>query len=77
MLGLWRGTRRLHWNGKDLPDELRDLSPGTYIVESVDQPALLTHDEESGLHAALASLQAGKGRTLEQVQHAIDAILHR
>lgn len=71
------GARMLHWNGKDLPEELRELPPGTYVVESIDQPPLLTHDEESGLSAALASLHAGKGRTLEQVQQTIDAILRR
>lgn len=70
-------ARTLHWNGKDLPEELRELPPGTYVVESVDQPPLLTPDEEAGLIAALASLQAGKGRTIEQVQQAIDAILRR
>jgi hypothetical protein len=70
-------ARTLHWNGRDLPEELRELPPGTYVVESLDQPPLLTHDEETGLIAALASLQAGKGRTLEQVQQAVDAILRR
>jgi hypothetical protein len=70
-------TRMLHWNGKDLPEELRDLPPGTYVVESIDQPPLLTQDEERGLCAALASLQAGKHRTLDQVQQTIDAILRR
>jgi hypothetical protein len=67
----------LHWNGKDLPEELHDLPPGTYVVESIDQPPLLTDDEEAGLSAALASLQAGQGRTLEQVRQTIDTILRR
>jgi len=67
----------LHWNGVDLPEELHDLPPGTYVVEAVDQPPLLTDDEDAGLGAALASLRAGKGRTLEQVRQTIDAILRR
>lgn len=66
-----------HWNGKDLPDELRDLAPGTYVIEAIDQPPLLTEEEDAGLSAALASLHAGKGRTLEQVRQTIDAILRR
>jgi hypothetical protein len=70
-----RGT--FHWNGKDLPEELRALPPGTYAVEPIDQPPLLTEDEEAGLSAALASLRAEKGRTLEQVRQTIDAILRR
>jgi hypothetical protein len=71
------GTRMLRWNGKDLPEELRELPAGTYIVESVDEPMALTHEEDRGLQAALASRQAKKGRTLDQVQHTIDAILRR
>lgn len=66
-----------HWNGQDLPEELRDLPPGTYMVEAIDQPPLLTEDEDAGLSAALDSLRAGKGRTLEQVRQTIDAILQR
>jgi hypothetical protein len=67
---------KFHWNGKDLPQELHALPPGTYVVESIDQPPLLT-EEDAGLSAALASLRAGKGRTLEQVRQTIDAILQR
>lgn len=68
---------KFHWNGKDLPQELHDLPPGTYVVESIDQPPLLTEKEEDGLSAALASLRAGKGRTLEQVRHTFEEILKR
>lgn len=79
MLGFGMAGARstLYWNGKDLPEELRDLPPGTYVVESIEQPPLLTDEEEAGLSAALASLQAGKGRTLEQVRQTIDTILRR
>ncbi|TMQ10813.1 MAG: hypothetical protein E6J90_34260 [Deltaproteobacteria bacterium] len=65
------------WNGKDLPEELRDVPPGTYAFESIDQLPSLTDEEEAGLSTALASLRAGKGRTLEQVRQTIDAILRR
>jgi hypothetical protein len=68
-------ARTLRWNGKDLPEELRDLPPGTYVVEPIDQPPLLSDEEEAGLSDALVSLKAGKGRTLEQVRQTIDAIL--
>jgi hypothetical protein len=70
-------TRTLHWNGKDLPEALQDLPPGTYVVEAVEQPSLLTAEEDRGLQTALASLQAGKGRTRAQVQQTIDTILRR
>jgi hypothetical protein len=38
---------------------------------------LLSPDEEAGLSTALASLRSGNGRTLEQVQQRINAILRR
>jgi hypothetical protein len=77
LLGMAGVRGKFHWNGKDLPQELQDLPPGTYVVESIDQLPLLTEEEEAGLSTALASLRAGKGRTLEQVWQTIDAILQR
>lgn len=69
------GARVLRWNGQDLPDELRDLPAGTYIVEAAE--VVLTADEDAGLERALASLRAGKGRSLEQVRQSIAATLER
>lgn len=71
------GARVLHWNGKDLPAELRELPAGTYVVEAVDTTPTLTNDEEQGLAEALASLRAGEGRTLDQVRQTIDPLLRR
>jgi len=71
------GARVLHWNGKDVPDELRDLPAGAYVVESVGETPELTQEEDEGMRCALASLRAGKGRTIEQVRQTIDAILRR
>jgi hypothetical protein len=70
-------SRTLHWNGVDLPEELRELPPGDYVLASVEHPPLLTPEEQDGLQRALDSLHAGNGRTREQVQHRIDAILRR
>lgn len=67
------GARVLRWNGTDLPDELRELPAGTYVVEAVDAP-LLTQDEDEGLVKALESLRAGKSRSLEQVQSIASAL---
>lgn len=67
----------LHWNGKDIPEELRELPAGTYVVEAVDQAPLLSADEEQGLAQALASLRAGKGRTADQVHQTIGSILRK
>lgn len=74
---LMTGPRVLTWNGKDLPAELRELPAGRYLVESVDDVPSLTEDEEEGLRQALASLRAGKGRSVDQVRQRIDAVLRR
>lgn len=71
------GARVLHWNGKDLPDELRDLPAGRYAVEAVDELAPLSPDEDEGIRQALVSLRAGNGRTIDQVRRTIDAVLER
>ncbi len=71
------GARVLHWNGKDIPEELRDLPAGTYVVEAIDNAPTLTPDEEQGLAEALASLRAGDGRTVDHVRKTIGAILRR
>ncbi len=70
-------ARVLHWNGKDLPAELRDLPAGRYVLEPADDVPELTEDEEEGLREALASLRSGHGRTAEQVGQTIDSILRR
>ncbi|MEO8845000.1 MAG: hypothetical protein ABI591_22480 [Kofleriaceae bacterium] len=67
----------LHWNGTDIPDELRELPAGTYVVEAVDGASALTPDEDRGLAEALGSLQAREGRTVDQVRKTIDSISRR
>jgi hypothetical protein len=71
------GARVLHWNGKDIPAELRELPAGTYIVEAVDEAPSLTNDEQQGIAQALASLRAGQGSTSEQVRQRIDSLLRK
>jgi hypothetical protein len=72
------GARVFHWNGKDLPEELRDLPAGRYVMEPVDDVApSLSQEDEDGLRQALASLRAGKGRTVDQVRRTIDVALRR
>lgn len=70
-------VRVLHWNGKDVPDELRELPAGAYVVEAVGETPSLTQEEDEGLGRALASFRAGKGRTVDQVRQTIDSILRR
>jgi hypothetical protein len=70
-------ARVLHWNGKDVPDALRELPAGRYLVEAVDDIPALTQEEEEGLRQALASVRAGKGRSSDQVRETIDNALRR
>jgi hypothetical protein len=61
----------IHWNGGDLPEELRDLPAGTYVVQRADELTELTAEEEEGLAAALESLNAGHGVDHEDVRRRI------
>jgi hypothetical protein len=70
-------ARVLHWNGRDLPDELRELPAGRYVLERADEAPELTAEEEEGLRRALASVAEGRGRPLDTVRASIDASLSR
>jgi hypothetical protein len=67
----------LHWNGEDVPDELRRLPAGRYVVQRVDDVPALSPEEEEGLREALASLRAGRGRTPNELRRTLDAALRR
>ena len=75
----------LDWNGQDLPEavreqmpaELRELPRERYVLEPVDEIPDLTDEEESGIHAALESVRAGKTVSLEDAKARVDRILGR
>jgi hypothetical protein len=67
----------LTWNGKDLPDELRKLPEGRYVIESLDAVPALTPEEEQGLEEAIAALDRGEGADLDDVRADLDAIVRR
>ena len=67
----------LHWNGRDIPQELRSLPEGRYVVDAVDAAPLLSPDEEAGLDAALESLRQGRGVEADTVFHRIEGRLRR
>ena len=50
----------VHWNGVDVPEELKSLEKGRYVLVPIDEPPELTEEQEAGLEAALASWRAGK-----------------
>jgi len=71
------GAHVLHWNGKDVPDELRTLPAGTYVVEAVGETPELPQEVDEGLRRVVASLRTDQGRAIEQVRQTIDSILRR
>ncbi len=57
----------VNWNGVDVPEELKVLKKGRYVLLPMDEAPELTEEQEAGLEAALASVQAGEGRTAADV----------
>ncbi len=51
----------VNWDGVELPEELRDLPKGRYVLVAVDEAPELTAKQEAGLTTALASIEAGHG----------------
>ena len=65
------------WNGKDVPEELRNLPEGRYVIESLDALPALTEDQEQGLEEAIAALDRGEGADVDAVRAELDAIIRR
>ena len=47
----------VEWNGRDVPEELRELPAGRYVLARVDEAVALSPEEEAGLIAALKSAE--------------------
>ncbi len=56
----------VNWNGVDVPQELKALKKGRYVLVPIDEPPELTEEQEAGLEAAMASIRAGEGLSLEE-----------
>ena len=67
----------LDWNGADLPDKLRELPAGRYVIAPVDDVSEISDDEDAGLEAALRSIDAGRVESHEVVLTRADEILKR
>ena len=52
--------RLIRWNGRDLPDELRALPPGEYVIAPVQAGGPLSEAEAEGLEEALAEAERGE-----------------
>ena len=51
----------VNWNGIDVPEELKPLERGRYVLVPIDEPPELSREEEAGLEAAMASVRTGQG----------------
>jgi hypothetical protein len=65
----------VNWNGVDVPEELKALKKGRYVLVAIDEPPELTEAQEAGLEAAMASIRAGEGLTLEEALAHVKASL--
>jgi len=61
------GVVVVNWNGDDLPDQLRQLPAGRYLVASLDETEELSPEEDAGPEAALASAREGRTVSHEDV----------
>ncbi|MBI1737169.1 MAG: hypothetical protein HYR51_18520 [Candidatus Rokubacteria bacterium] len=57
----------IDWDGTHLPDGLRELPPGQYVIEPVEDRIELSEQEEEELRTALDALDAGHGIPLADV----------
>jgi hypothetical protein len=63
-------SRVIEWDGSHLPEELRKLPPGRYVLEPLIAP--LTPEEETGIAQAIEDLDAGKGIPFNEVMREFD-----
>lgn len=58
----------LNFDGRHLPEEMRSLPSGRYVLQSVDEVPALTAEEEAGLEEAARSLDTGEGLTTDELR---------
>lgn len=58
-----------------LPEGLRDLPPGRYLIEPLMDDEELTPDEEAGLLLAMQEIEAGQAIPWEQIRAELRAHL--
>ena len=63
----------IEWDGTHVPEELRKLPPGRYIVEVMDDVEQLSPEEDAAVRLGLDELEAGEILPLEDVVREIRA----
>ena len=67
----------LDWNGADLPDELRRLPAGRYVIASIEEATELSEEEEDGVLRALESVRAGEKLDMVEVRARVRSAVQR
>jgi hypothetical protein len=67
----------LDWDGEHVPEALKQLPPGRYVLVEVDAALSLSAEEENGLREALSTAEAGEGRTLAEVRSRVRQTLSK
>jgi hypothetical protein len=67
----------IEWDGSHVPAELKNLPPGRYAIEPIDQLSPLTEEDESGIVEGINELDAGRGIPLADVLREIRSNLRR
>ena len=65
----------MSWNGSDVPEELKRLPAGEYVIQPVEEALALSPEEEEGIRRALRQVRDGQTVSHEQVQADIARIL--
>ena len=73
----WVMSVVVDWNGRDLPDGLRSLPAGRYVVESIEEAPVLSAEEDAGLEAAIDSIRSGRGVDGAEARRRIGAVVRR
>jgi hypothetical protein len=68
-------TQVIDWNGRDVPEGLRHLPKGRYVIEQLVPRRRLTRAEEEGLIKALDSVEAGRTRSARAVHGRLRSLL--
>jgi hypothetical protein len=62
----------VNFDGRQLPEEMKSLPSGRYVLQSVDEVDPLSAEEEAGLEEAARSLDRGEGLSAEEVRGALE-----
>ena len=66
----------IDWDGHEVPEQLKQLPRGRYIVVSAEV-APLTEDEDAGLRSALDAAEAGRVKPAEEVRRRLEDMVAR